>query len=89
MSWERTKRLELVNGVAQDTIVDDYELYIRADANNAITVLLKMRPNDVNDTIFGIIAAEIPAGQLWVASSKLVRGDLQVTGGNAYAVLRY
>jgi hypothetical protein len=89
MSWERTKRLALVDNVAQDTIVDDYELYIRADANNAITVLLKMKPNDISDTVFGVIAAEIPAGQLWVASSRLVRGDLQVTGGNAYAVLRY
>jgi hypothetical protein len=89
MSWERTKSLSLVNGVAQDTLVDDYELYIRADPNNAVTVLLKMKPNDINDTVFGVISAEIPAGQLWVAGSKLIRGDLQVTGGNAYAVLRY
>jgi hypothetical protein len=84
-----TKSMTFVDGVAQDTIVDDYELSIRADESNPVQVLLKMKPNDVIDTAFGVVATLIPAGELWTSTNKFVRGDLKVVGGTAYAVLRY
>jgi hypothetical protein len=84
-----TSSLTLVDGVAQDTLVDNYILAIRADIVNTITVSLKMQSNGTNgfvDSQYGIIAT-IPAGQLYVSPVPIPRGMLRVTGGSAFAVL--